>query len=145
MYFLVEPKSSITWAFLLFPSSFLLHPRLCYPTFYSSLPFSDLDFQMNELGILQNWNLILKLPFNMSIYNSYWSKMTLNYWMIMERCPNRTEWWAIRFPAVKMSLHLTKTNWVVKHLLCSKKKERYIAHTWHQNQPKIPDFHMANT
>jgi hypothetical protein len=34
--------------------------------------------------------------------------MTLNYWMIVEKYPNQTKWLAIRFPAVKSSLYLTK-------------------------------------
>ena len=36
-----------------------------------------------------------------------WSKMTLNYMMKVERYPNRTEWFAVRFPVVKSSLYLT--------------------------------------
>ena len=38
----------------------------------------------------------------------WWSKMTLNYSMIVERHPNGTEWLAVWFPAVKSSLYLTE-------------------------------------
>ena len=36
---------------------------------------------------------------------SMWSEMTLNFWMIMERYPNRMEWLVVQFPAVKLSLY----------------------------------------
>ena len=34
--------------------------------------------------------------------------MTLNHMMVVERYPNRTKWLAVRFPAVKSPLYLTK-------------------------------------
>ena len=33
--------------------------------------------------------------------------MTPNYWMIVEKYPNQTEWLAVRFPAAKSSLYLS--------------------------------------
>jgi len=35
------------------------------------------------------------------------SEMTPNYWMIVEKYPNQTEWLAVRFPAAKSSLYLS--------------------------------------
>ena len=34
------------------------------------------------------------------------SKMTLKYWMIVERHPNQTKWFAVQFSAAKSSLYL---------------------------------------
>jgi hypothetical protein len=33
---------------------------------------------------------------------SFRSEMTLNYWMIVERYPKRTEWLVVQLPAVKI-------------------------------------------
>jgi hypothetical protein len=41
-------------------------------------------------------------------FGSMWMAMTLNLWMIVERYPNRMEWLAIQFPAVKPSLYWLK-------------------------------------
>ena len=46
--------------------------------------------------------------YNFVITTNVWSEMTLNYQMIMERYPNYTEWLAVRFPAVRLSLYLKK-------------------------------------
>ena len=50
--------------------------------------------------------------------------------MIVERCryPNQKEWLVVRFPALELSLYLTETSKVVKHLLCSPfKKKDFVA------------------
>lgn len=49
--------------------------------------------------------------------------LSLNYWMIVEKYPKRTEWLVVQFPVVKSPLYLTETSQVVNHLLYSKKKK----------------------
>ena len=48
--------------------------------------------------------------------------LSLNYWMIVEKYPKRTEWLVVQFPVVTSPLYLTETSQVVeKHLSCSTK------------------------
>ena len=52
--------------------------------------------------------------------------MTLNYLMVVDMYPNRTEWLAVRYLAMKSSLYLVEISQVVKHLMCCRNIKKSI-------------------